>query len=58
MDTVEKVLLVLYPAWDVVCTFIDIRVSGNARAGSAQYINCMVSVVTTTLIAFALQESV
>ena len=56
---IAAVLLVIYPAWDVVGTFLDIR--ANQNTGSSlmpQYVNAAISILTTIAVAFAIQKGV
>ncbi|MDT3403623.1 hypothetical protein [Mucilaginibacter terrae] len=52
-------LLIIYPAWDVVGTLLDIR--ANKQSGTSlmpQYINAGISIVTTIAVAIAIQKGV
>lgn len=51
-------LLILYPAWDVVGTLIDIKVSDNVENSKTQYFNAIISAITTIAVAIALQNGV
>jgi uncharacterized membrane protein HdeD (DUF308 family) len=51
-------LLILYPAWDVVGTLIDIKVSNNVENSKTQYFNAIISAITTIAVAIALQNGV
>ena len=55
---IATVLLVIYPAWDVVGTFLDIRANGNATSKTPQFINMAISTVTAIAVALALQKGV
>lgn len=51
-------LLVIYPAWDVIGTFLDIRANRGTTSKMPQYINAAISVVTTVAVGLALQKGV
>lgn len=51
-------LLILYPAWDVVGTLIDIKISNNVENSKTQYFNAIISAITTIAVAIALQNGV
>ena len=53
-----SVLLIIYPAWDVAGTFLDIRANHNSRSKTPQYVNAVISSTTTVAIAIALQKGV
>jgi uncharacterized membrane protein HdeD (DUF308 family) len=55
---IASVLLIIYPAWDVVGTFLDIRANHNSPSKTPQYINAAISAVTTVAIGFALQKGI
>lgn len=52
------VLLVIYPAWDVMGTFLDIRANNGSISRTPQYINAAISIITTIVVGFALQVGV
>ncbi|MET4141516.1 hypothetical protein [Pedobacter sp. UYP1] len=52
------VLLVIYPAWDVMGTFLDIRTNNGSVSKTPQYINAAISIITTIAVGFALQAGV
>ncbi|TWR31590.1 hypothetical protein FPZ43_03710 [Mucilaginibacter pallidiroseus] len=53
-----SILLIIYPAWDIVGTFLDIRANPNALSKTPQYINVAISTITTIAVAIALQTGV
>ena len=55
---IASVLLIIYPAWDVVGTFLDIRANRDSPSKTPQYVNAVISCVTTVVIAIALQKGV
>ncbi|RFZ81833.1 hypothetical protein DYU05_18610 [Mucilaginibacter terrenus] len=57
--TAASVLLVIYPVWDIVGTFLDIRANqGNSSSKLPQYINAAISTVTAVAAGIALQKGV
>jgi uncharacterized membrane protein HdeD (DUF308 family) len=56
--TVARFLLIIYPAWDVLATFLDIRANQGATSKTPQYINAVISTITTIAVAIALQHGV
>jgi len=57
--TAATILLVIYPLWDVVGTFLDIRANqGNGTSVTPQYVNVAISIVTTLSVAFAITKGV
>jgi uncharacterized membrane protein HdeD (DUF308 family) len=57
--TAATILLVIYPLWDVVGTFLDIRANqGNGTSVTPQYVNVAISIITTLAVAFAISKDV
>jgi uncharacterized membrane protein HdeD (DUF308 family) len=55
---IASVLLIIYPAWDVIGTFLDIRANHNSASKTPQYINAAISAFTTIAVALALQKGI
>jgi uncharacterized membrane protein HdeD (DUF308 family) len=55
---IASVLLIIYPAWDVIGTFLDIRANRNSSSKTPQYINAAISAVTTLAVGLALQKGI
>lgn len=53
---VAAVLLVSYPAWDLLANWFDATGSGGLRANPSQALNVLVSIVTAIAVAVALQS--
>jgi uncharacterized membrane protein HdeD (DUF308 family) len=53
--TVASILLIIYPLWDVIATIIDIR---RVPGQKPQYVNAVISTLTTIAVAIAIQRSV
>jgi len=56
--SVGNILLIIYPAWDVIGTLIDIRSNQNGTSKTPQYINAAISAITTVAVALALQQGI
>jgi uncharacterized membrane protein HdeD (DUF308 family) len=52
------ILLIIYPAWDVIGTFMDIRANRGTLSATPQYINAAISTITTIAVAIAIQKGV
>jgi uncharacterized membrane protein HdeD (DUF308 family) len=56
---IATALLIVYPAWDVVGTFLDIRANQkNSASKMPQYVNAVISAITTIAVGLALQKGV
>ncbi|MDB4923029.1 hypothetical protein [Mucilaginibacter sp.] len=55
---IANILLIIYPAWDVVGTFLDIRANHNSPSKTPQYVNAVISGITTVAVGLALQKGV
>lgn len=56
---VATILLIIYPAWDVVGTFLDIRAnSTNTFSKTPQYVNVVISSIATVAVGIALHHGV
>ncbi|WP_295716102.1 hypothetical protein [Mucilaginibacter sp.] len=55
---IASVLLIIYPAWDVVGTFLDIRANHTSPSKTPQYVNAVISGITTVTVGIALQKGV
>lgn len=51
-------LLIIYPAWDVIGTFLDIRANHGSSSKAPQYVNAVISSITTVAVGIALQKGV
>jgi uncharacterized membrane protein HdeD (DUF308 family) len=56
--SIASVLLIIYPAWDVAGTFLDIRANRYSPSKIPQYINAVISGITTIAVGIALQKGV
>ena len=55
---IASFLLIIYPAWDVIGTFMDIKANPDNASNTTQYINAAISIITTVAVALALQKGV
>jgi uncharacterized membrane protein HdeD (DUF308 family) len=55
---IASVLLIIYPAWDVAGTFLDMRANHGNNSKTPQYINAVISGITTVAVGIALQKGV
>jgi uncharacterized membrane protein HdeD (DUF308 family) len=55
---IASVLLIIYPAWDVVGTLLDIRANRAVISLRPQYVNAAISAATTIAVGIALQKGV
>jgi len=51
-------LFVVYPAWDVFATWLDIRINPPHASKTPQYVNAVIGIITTIGVALALQKGV
>lgn len=51
-------LLIIYPAWDVVGTLLDLRANRNSTSKTPQYVNVVISAITALAVGIALQTGV
>ena len=57
-DTLATILFIIYPAWDVVATFFDIKANPPAANKSPQYVNIGIGILTTIAVIIALQSGI
>jgi hypothetical protein len=50
--TLAATLLILYPLWDVACTFYDLKTSTGSNSATTQYANAAAGIITAAGIAF------
>jgi len=56
--TLTAALLLLYPAWDVVATFGDIRANRGSGSLLPQYVNIFIGSATTLAVGLALRQGI
>ena len=47
-------LFIVYPLWDAIATFLDINLSPRGQSKSPQYLNAVISILTTAAVVLAL----
>jgi hypothetical protein len=57
-NTIATILFIIYPAWDVVATFFDIKANPPTANKTPQYINAGISALTTIAVIIALQNGI
>jgi len=55
---IAVILFVVYPAWDVFATWLDIRTNPSHASKTPQYVNAVIGILTTIGVALALQKGV
>lgn len=56
--TAATILFIIYPAWDVVATFFDIKANPPTANKTPQYVNGAISVLTTIAVIVTLQKGI
>jgi uncharacterized membrane protein HdeD (DUF308 family) len=56
--SIATILFTIYPAWDVIATFLDIKANPPEVSKKMQYLNAAISITTTVAVALALQKGV
>jgi len=56
--SIAGILLIIYPAWDVIGTFMDIRINRGSVSKTPQYVNAVISIITTIAVGVALKKGV
>ena len=57
-DAIATILFIIYPAWDVVATFLDIKANPPTTNKIPQYVNAGISMFTTIAVIVALQNGI
>jgi uncharacterized membrane protein HdeD (DUF308 family) len=55
---IAAILFIIYPAWDVFATFLDIKANPPQASKTPQYVNAAIGILTTIGVALALQKGV
>ncbi len=56
--SIATILFIIYPAWDVIATFVDIQANPPETNKLPQYVNAFISIVTTVSVFVALQKGI
>lgn len=57
MPALAAIMLVAYPAWDAIANFIDAQNTGGLRRNKSQFLNFVISVLTSLAVGIALTSS-
>lgn len=55
---IATILFIIYPAWDAIATYFDIQANPPAANKTPQYVNAVISIVTTISVIVALQKGI
>jgi len=55
---IASILFIIYPAWDVFATWLDIKANPSHTSKIPQYVNVVIGILTTIGVALALQKGV
>ena len=55
---IASILFVIYPAWDVFATYLDIKANPHYVSKTPQYVNMGIGILATAGVALALQKGV
>ena len=56
--SVAMILFIIYPAWDVIATFLDIKSNPPSANRIPQYVNVAIGIITTIAVSIALQKGI
>ncbi|HEY9001887.1 MAG TPA: DUF308 domain-containing protein [Mucilaginibacter sp.] len=57
-NSIADILFIIYPAWDVIATFLDIKANPPSVSKTPQYVNAVIGTLTTIGVVLALQKGV
>jgi len=57
-SSIAEILFIIYPAWDVFATYLDIKANPPQVSKNPQYVNAVIGILTTIGVALALQKGV
>jgi len=57
-SSIAEILFIIYPAWDVFATYLDIKANPPQVSKNPQYANAVIGILTTIGVALALQKGV
>ncbi|QIP13061.1 hypothetical protein G8759_10690 [Spirosoma aureum] len=55
---IATILFIIYPVWDVIATFLDIKANPPGAPKKMQFLNAVISSTTTVAVALALQKGI
>jgi len=56
--SIATFLFIIYPAWDVLATYFDIKANPENSNKTPQYVNAAISTLTTVAVILALQQGI
>ncbi|KQS26673.1 DUF308 domain-containing protein [Dyadobacter sp. Leaf189] len=56
--SIAMVLFIIYPVWDVIATFFDIRSNPPSANKTPQYVNVAIGIITAVAVFMALQKGI
>lgn len=56
--SIAMVLFIIYPVWDVIATFFDIKSNPQSASKTPQYLNVVIGILTTIAVSIALQKGI
>jgi len=57
-NAIATILFVIYPLWDVIATFLDIKANPPTTNKTPQFVNAAIGVITTVAVIIALQSGI
>jgi uncharacterized membrane protein HdeD (DUF308 family) len=57
-NTLANILFIIYPVWDVVATFFDIKANSPTTNKTPQYVNVGIGILTAIAVIIALQSGI
>src|ERR1700761_5160218 len=57
-SSIAGILFIVYPAWDVLATYLDIKANPPGVSKTPQYVNAAIGILTTIGVVLALQRGV
>ncbi|WP_245975216.1 DUF308 domain-containing protein [Deminuibacter soli] len=56
--TAATILFIIYPVWDAIATYFDIKANPPAASKTPQYVNAAISIITAIAVSIALQKGI
>jgi len=57
-SSITGILFIIYPTWDVIATYLDIKANPPHTSKTPQYVNMAIGILSTIGVALALQKGV
>lgn len=55
---IASILFIIYPAWDAIATYFDIKANPPLASRVPQYVNAAISIITAVAVLLALQKGI